>query len=124
LINEAHLAEMAANGVKFSPEALLATGRSSSTGQVIFLETGNARAGLQHIVDRHGADFAKIGVPEAQIPEVVMRAASEGKLVGYQGAGQGRGIYEILLHQQNQRIAVTVGNNGFIVGANPAGRVP
>lgn len=37
---------MAANGVKFTPEALLATGRSSSTGQVIFLETGNARAGL------------------------------------------------------------------------------
>lgn len=71
-----------------------------------------------------GPYVVEIGVPEAQIPEVVMRAASEGKLVGYQGAGQGRGIYEILLHQQNQRIAVTVGNNGFIVGANPAGRVP
>jgi filamentous hemagglutinin len=91
---------------------------------VIFLEIGNASAGLQHIVNRHGADFAKIGVPEAQIPNVVMRAATEGKLVGYQGRDQGRGIYEILLHQQSHRIAVTVGSNGFIVGANPAGRVP
>jgi YD repeat-containing protein len=123
-INDLHVAEMMANGVKFTPDALLATGRSSSTGQVIFLETGNARAGLQHIVDRHGSDFARIGVSETQIPEVVMRAATEGKLIGYQGADQGRGIYEILLHQQNQRVAVTVSSNGFIVGANPAGRVP
>lgn len=79
---------------------------------------------LQHIVKEHGADFAKIGVPATGIPSVVMRAVTEGRVVGYQGSNQGRAIYEILLHQQNQRIAVSVGNNGFIVGANPAGRVP
>jgi YD repeat-containing protein len=123
LVDEAHVAELVANGVKFTPDALLATGRNAA-GRVVFLESGNARAGLQHIVEQHGADFAKIGVPEADIPSVVMRAVTEGKVVGYQGRDQGRAIYEILLHQQNQRIAVSVGNNGFIVGANPAGRVP
>ena len=123
LVDEAHVAELAANKVKFTPDALVATGRNPS-GQVVFLESGNAKAGLQHIVEQHGADFAKIGVPESDIPSVVMRTVTEGKVVGYQGAGQGRPIYEILLHQQNQRIAVSVGNNGFIVGANPAGRVP
>jgi hypothetical protein len=123
LINGAHVAELTANGVKFTPDALLATGRNSA-GQVVFLESGNARAGLQHIVGEHGTDFARIGVSEAEIPSVVMRAVTEGKIIGYQGRDQGRGIYEILLHQQNQRIAVTVGNNGYIVGANPAGRVP
>lgn len=123
LVDEAHVAELVANGVKFTPDALLVTGRNSA-GQVVFLESGNARAGLQHIIEQHGADFAKIGVPETDIPSVVMRAVTEGKVVGYQGRDQGRAIYEILLHQQNQRIAVSVSNNGFIVGANPAGRVP
>jgi YD repeat-containing protein len=123
LIDDAHVAEMIENSVSFSRGNLLATGRSTSTGQIVFLETGGRRAGLQHIIIRHGEDFARIGVSESQIPEVVMRAATEGRLVGYQGRDQGRAIYEILLRQQPQRIAVTIGDNGFIVGANPAGRV-
>lgn len=36
-------------------------------------------------------------------------------------AGTGRPIYEIIINSQPQRIAVTVGSSGFIVGANPAG---
>ena len=52
-----------------------------------------------------------------------MRAISEGKLVGYQGAGFGRPVYELTINGQAQRIAVTVGDNGFVVGANPRGSV-
>lgn len=63
-----------------------------------------------------------MGVSEAQIPRVVMKAVSEGKLVGYQGSGTGRPIYELTINGQ-QRIAVTVGENGFVVGANPRGSV-
>lgn len=109
LISSAHVAELTANGVRFTPSALVATGRAPS-GQVVFLEAGNARAGLQHIVARHGSDFARIGVAEGQIPGAVMRAVTQGRVVGYQGSGQGRPIYEILVGQQNQRIAVTTGN--------------
>ena len=77
----------------------------------------------QHSVDAHGEDFANIGVSQVKIPDVVMQAATQGKLVGYQGAGTSRPIYEITINGQTQRIAVTTGNNGFIVGANPAGGV-
>lgn len=52
-----------------------------------------------------------------------MDAVSKGKIIGYQGKGTGRPIYEVLINGQKQRIAVTTGNNGFIVGANPAGSV-
>lgn len=45
------------------------------------------------------------------------------KIVGYQRLGMGRPIYEIVLNGQKQRIAVTVGSNGYIVGANPRGRL-
>lgn len=116
------LDELTANGVKFTPENVIATTRSSS-GKVVFLETGNSKAGLQHIIEEHGSQFAQMGVSEAQIPGVVMKAVSEGKLVGYQGSGAGRPIYELTINGQPQRIAVTVGDNGFVVGANPRGSV-
>ncbi len=77
----------------------------------------------QHIVDTYGEDFANIDVPHVKIPDVVTQAATQGKLVGYQGAATGRPIYEITINGQTQRIAVTTGNNGFIVGTNPAGGV-
>jgi len=119
-VNPALLSELTANGVKFTPENVIATARSPS-GQVVFLETGGPTAGLQHIVQEHGPEFANMGVSEAQIPSVVMRAVTEGKIVGYQGSGTGRPIYELTINGQTQRIAITTSNNGFIVGANPRG---
>jgi filamentous hemagglutinin len=121
-LNTSLLEELTANGVKFTPENVIATTRNSS-GKVVFLETGNSKAGLQHIIEEHGSQFAQMGVSEAQIPGVVMKAVSEGKLVGYQGSGAGRPIYELTINGQPQRIAVTVGDNGFVVGANPRGSV-
>jgi hypothetical protein len=119
-VNPTLLNELTANGVKFTPENVIATARSPS-GQVVFLETGSPAAGLRHIVQEHGPEFASMGVSEAQIPSVVMRAVTEGKIVGYQGSGTGRPIYELTINGQTQRIAITTSNNGFIVGANPRG---
>lgn len=64
-----------------------------------------------------------MGVSQAQVPEVVMQAVTQRWVVGYQGSGKGRLIYEVTVNGPQQRIAVTVGNNGFIVGANPRGSV-
>lgn len=108
--------------MKFTRQNVVATG-TTPNGQIVFLEKGNSTAGLQHIVDEHAGDFANIGVSQSQIPSVVMQAVTDGKIVGYQGAGTGRPIYETIFNGQPQRIAVTVSNNGFIVGANPAGKV-
>jgi filamentous hemagglutinin len=119
-VSQADLDTLAANGVKFTPQNVLATGTTPS-GQTVFLETGSPSSGLQHIVDEHANDFANIGVPESQIPNVVMQAVTEGNVVGYQGAGAGRPIYQITINGQSQRIAITVGSNGDIVGANPTG---
>lgn len=63
------------------------------------------------------------GVSEAQIPDLVIDAVSKGKIVGYQGTDPGRPIYEVAFGGKSVRVAVTTGNNGFIVGANPAGRL-
>jgi hypothetical protein len=81
-VSQADLDTLAAKGVKFTPQNVVATGTTPG-GQVIFLETGNSSAGLQHIIDGHVSDFANIGVSQAQIPGVVIRAVTEGNIVGY-----------------------------------------
>ncbi|SUP67458.1 DUF637 domain-containing protein [Yersinia kristensenii] len=121
-VHPALLDELATNGVKFTPENVLAIARTPS-GQIVFLEKGSATAGLRHIVEEHGSQFAKIGVSEVQIPRVVMKAVADGKIVGYQGSGIGRPIYETVINGQKYNIAITVGNNGYIVGANLRGTV-
>lgn len=116
------LDELAANGVKFTPENVVAAARDPN-GRIVFLETGNSGAGLQHIVERHSSEFRKMGILEHDIPAMVMKAVVEGRIVGYQGAGEGRPIYEVVVNGQVQRLAVTIGGNGYIVGANPKGAV-
>ncbi len=120
------LEQLAARGVKISPENVIATGRDS-TGRIVWLEVGTATgprpAGLAHITDRHASEFATIGVSEAQIPAFLLNAVKNGRIVGYQGRDKGRAIYEVVHNGVRQRVAITVGDNGFIVGANPAGRL-
>lgn len=89
----------------------------------MFLETGSSSAGIKHIIAAHGDDFARIGIPLEAIPDVVMHAVTKGAIVGYQGKGFGRPIYEIMIDGKRQRVAVTTSDNGFVVGANPAGGV-
>jgi RHS repeat-associated protein len=117
--NTGLLDELAAAGVKHNPSDIVRIAKDGS-GRVVFLETGNSRAGLAHIVGQHGDDFARRGISVDQIPDLVTNAASNGRIVGYQGAGTGRPIYEVVFDGSTHRVAVTVGNNGFIVGANPA----
>jgi filamentous hemagglutinin len=110
--------ELSEQGVKHTPENIIDIAKTPE-GKIVFLETGNNSAGLQHIIKEHGDDFINRGISEVQIPDVVMTAITKGKVVGYQGVGKGRPIYEFEFNGQIQRIAVTTSNNGFIVGANP-----
>lgn len=48
-----------------------------------------------------------------------MTAIKHGKIVGYQGRGEGRPIYEFTYEGTTRLIAISVGSNGYIVCANP-----
>jgi hypothetical protein len=113
------LAELAANGVKHDPDKVILIGKDGD-GKIVFLESGNSKAGLQHVMD-HADQFTDIGVPRDKVGQFVFDATTTGKVVGYQGKGTGRPIYEFLFEGRPYKVAVTVGSNGFIVGANPVG---
>ena len=103
-------------GVKHTPEKIVDICRARE-GRLIFLEDGNSWAGLQHIIIRHGEDFVRRGIAREDIAQAVMTAVTEGKTVGMQG---NRPVYQVPYKGQEQLIAVTISDNGYIVSANPA----
>ena len=111
--------EVIANGYKISPEKVVLITRDP-TGKIVWLEEGNSSSGLQHIIDRHGHEFNGKGIANSDIPDYVLEAVYQGNTVGTQGKrNPPRTVYEFVYNGQTQRIAIQVGSNGYIVGANP-----
>jgi len=109
--------ELANSGVRYNSNDVAAITKTAD-GKLVWLENGNAQAGLEHIMN-HADDFAAKGIAQNKIKDLIMTALEKGEIVGYQGNGTGRPIYEVVFNGIKQRTAITVGNNGFIVGANP-----
>lgn len=110
--------ELQEAGIKHTPEKILRIAKQNN-GKIVFLEEGNTQAGLQHIVEQHSNEFAELGITLEQIPDAIITAVTQGKILGYQGRNKTRVIYEVSFNESIYYIAVTVGKNGYIVGANP-----
>lgn len=117
-LNSDLLDELANSGVKYNSEDIVAITKTAD-GKLVWLENGTDTVGLNHIITEHADDFLNKGITQEQIPDYVMNALENGKIVGYQGRGTGRPIYEFTYNGEIHKVAITVGNNGFIVGANP-----
>ncbi|MCL6750626.1 hypothetical protein KBT16_06375 [Nostoc sp. CCCryo 231-06] len=114
----AFFAALCQAGIKHSPEKVVRIAKQAD-GKIVFLEEGNAEAGLQHILQEHSLEFANQGIEPSQIPDAIITAVTQGKIIGYQGRKKTRTIYEINFNGKIQYICVTVSDNGYIVGANP-----
>lgn len=110
--------EVISNGEKISPDKVVMITRDPS-GKVVWLEEGNDSSGLEHIITKHGHEFNGKGISNDEIPDYVLEAVYQGNIVGTQGKRNPRTIYEFVYNGKKQRIAVQVGSNGYIVGANP-----
>ena len=78
------IAELAQLGIKHTPEKIVKIAKQAD-GKIVFLEEGNSDAGLQHILEKHSLEFADQGIKQNQIPDVIITALTEGKMIGYQG---------------------------------------
>ncbi|MFM6025108.1 MAG: hypothetical protein ACKPER_19620 [Dolichospermum sp.] len=87
------ISELAQLGIKHSSEKIVRIAKQAD-GKIFFLEEGNADAGLQHILEEHSSQFADKGIEADQIPDAIITALTEGRIVGYQGRKKTRIIYE------------------------------
>ena len=113
--------EVQARGDKINPSDVIGITKDSS-GRIIWLEKGHLGgkpSGLAHIMDAHESNFNAKGIASDDVSDFVLTAVSSGRIVGYQGKGTGRPIYEVDYHGKTYQVAVTIGDNGYIVGANP-----
>lgn len=112
------LDKLTAAGVKFNKADTIWIAEYAKPGLALaWLEKGNVHAGLVHIIFRHAGEFATAGVRVEDIPALVKTALNQGKRVGTQGTG--RPIFEVTFNGKIQQVAISVGDNGFVIGANP-----
>ena len=115
--------ELLESGIKCKPEEIIKIERLS-TGKIVFLEMGKIGvrgSGLKHILERHQKDFNRQGITSNEIPDLLITAILQDRIVGYQGSREKpREIYEVVFNNETYHIAITIAKNGYIVGANPS----
>jgi hypothetical protein len=113
------IAELKKAGIKHTPENIIRITQNPS-GKIVFLETrkgGERGSGLLHILENHREDFLNRGITEEQIPDLIIRAISEGTIIGIQG--KSRLIYQVEINEIIQYVSLEISYNGYIVSANP-----
>mgnify|MGYP000181262350 CR=1 FL=1 len=112
--------ELKDSGEKYTEEDVIFVVKQKN-GKLAWLEEGTEGAGLKHI-KKHAKEFQKIGVDEDSIAELIREAILHGKMIGYQKTKHKspREVYEVEFNGKKIKIAITISDNGFIVGANPA----
>ena len=110
--------ELIRNKVKFSFANLIGIVKSPS-GKVIFLEKGNSRAGFEHILARHESDFAAKGIHKDDLANFLLETIERGEIIGTTSLSRPRPVFKGIYNGREVNVTITIGDNGFIVGANP-----
>ncbi|WP_344585342.1 hypothetical protein [Streptomyces lunalinharesii] len=107
------------SGVKFSrADTLWIIEYAKPGAPLAWLEKGDVNRGLIHTLFRHAGEFAQAGVRVEDIPALLKKALTGGTRVGTQG--EGRTIFQVVFNGKSQRVAISVGDSGFVIGANIA----
>ncbi len=104
--------ELANSGVKYNPDDVVSIIKNSD-GKLMWLENGNSKAGLQHILERHADDFVSQGVNN--IPNLLEDALSTNPI---KTGSNAKGLFaDYSLNGNSYRVAY--GTNGYIVSFYP-----
>jgi len=111
------VAEVQRHGHKITAERVVRIGRDRIQ-KIVWLEDGLPHAGVGHILNpKRVAEFRAAGVDEVDIVDLVFAAATTGTPIGV--SGRDRVVFALDYRGQPRRVAVTVADNGFIVGGKP-----
>ncbi|MEL7329449.1 MAG: hypothetical protein AAGJ69_06360 [Cyanobacteria bacterium J06559_1] len=117
MIDQLLVKELTVRKINHTAENIIAITKTSD-GRIYFLEKGDKTAGLAHILQQHGSEFEGKGILPEQIPALIMTAITKGTVVDTQSSRK-RPVYEVTFNGRKRRLAIEIGNNGFIVSANP-----
>lgn len=122
MIDDSLVSELIRNKVKFNREEMVFITRDK-TGQTVWLESGNAAAGLSHLEKRgHVKELAKsFGVAESEVPKLIRDIVRNGRVVSNKVVRRhGRNGYERKYEYQGTNVVLAaIGLNGFLVSVYP-----
>ena len=102
-------------GIQFNRDDVIFVAKAKE-GKLVWLEKGNDSAGLKHIVKEHGKQFVDADISIDKTPQILIETLNIGEYVGIQG--KDRKVYKVDIEGSNIFIAISIIDNGFIVGAN------
>lgn len=111
--------EVKARGDKISEKDVIFITKDKN-GKIVWLEKGKLKSesskpsGLKHIIEKHASELKKNGISINRMPELIKKAVEEAKIVGISGVD--RPVYETTFNKQIVHLAITIGDNGYIVG--------
>ena len=104
--------ELASSGVKYNLDEVIAVTKTPD-GNLLWLEQGNTRSGLTHILERHAEDFASQGVDD--IPQLLNDVVKNSPI---KTGSNSKGLFaDYVLNGNTYRVAF--GTNGYIVSFYP-----
>ena len=115
------LTEMKEEGIKYTKEKVVFAAKLEN-GNHIFLETGNSKNGLQHIIEGHSSDFDRaFGVKPQQLGAFLHDTIAKGKLVtSFRYDTNGREGYRSVYYWSGKYVVVyAISANGYITTAIP-----
>lgn len=119
MIGRELLTELVNEGYKFTEEDIIFIAKDK-TGKLIWLERGNANAGLKHIVINHKENFEiAYGIKEDEIALYLYNVITSGNVIGSIPSKIQGGLDRIYEYDGNYYTFVGMGNNGFIVTSFP-----
>lgn len=107
--------------VKFNADEVQFVTKDKS-GQIIWLETGNDNAGLNHILKKHADDFStKHNVSKENVVSHIKNIISEGNIEYSRIIKRGtrEGIEKLYSYNGKYYLLSGIGTNGFVVSAYP-----
>ena len=122
LIDDELVAKLEHDGVKFSRENIVFITRDK-TGQIVWLEKGNAQSGLEHMRARgHMDQLSKaFEIPAEKVERYLHEVISLGAIVKNElkPVGNRMGYERIYFYEGKYSVITAIGTNGFIISAYP-----
>lgn len=119
MIGKEFLPELVLEGHKFNESDIIFITKDKEE-KLIWLERGDERAGLVHIIANHRENFEDaFGIKEDEIALYLYNAITNGKVVGTQPSKIKGGLDRVYEYDGYFYTFVGMGGNGFIVTSFP-----